>query len=209
MRNFKEFVNESLFEDNVLFENALEINEDEDLQMVYEQLFYMMFMVNEGIFSKIGNALKKGLNNVADKAGKAGESIDAKIEKMSDAAKKAIELAKKEAGDAWDSVKDTYVSAVSAVDTTIAKSKGAIQDMAKRMNAKVENIEAAFGKVYSTAIATGSQIGKAIAQWFLEPEKNDAQISAMNTFLSALMVTKSAGIKQEQLVMMIKAAGIE
>ena len=74
MKTLNEFVTSiDNAEELVIFE-AAEIEAAQDLQQVYEMLFDKMFIVEEGLFSKIGNALSK----MGDKSKELDDKIEAK-----------------------------------------------------------------------------------------------------------------------------------
>ena len=84
MKNILTYINENNNSYNQIniFEEY-ELDSFSNLEDVYEAIFDKIFIVNEGIFSKIGQALKK----LGDKAENLDKNIDEKIKKMSDIGK--------------------------------------------------------------------------------------------------------------------------
>lgn len=201
MKNILNYINESSSIKNNDFINIFEENELDNysnLEDVYEAIFDKIYSVNEGIFSKIGQALKR----LGDKAETADKNIEAKINKMSDAAKNAIEKAKKTAGDSWNSIKDVYTNTIAQIDDAVMQSKTIIQDISKRANIKVDELEAKIATIAANAIANGKE---KLAQSFTDVKK----MTAINTFVGGALMCIKSGMDSEQLLDLMTSAGIK
>lgn len=208
MKRLNNYINESSNFTELLFESALELNENTTLQNVYESLFDKLYsdnMINEGLFSKIGKALK----NLGDKALTKGEEIDKKINNLSDAGKNAIETAKKKAGDAWDDVKGVYTNAVSAIDNAISASKDTISGMAEKFKIKKDQLEATVANVYANAIAKGGEFAKKAQEWIIDATKYPAQLSACIAIITGAKMAIVAGYDSSMIIDLLSAAGIK
>lgn len=209
MKNLMDYINEGVNKEFVtIFENVLSDERQMTLQECYEEFFDKMFSVNEGainegFFSKIGKALSK----LGDKAANAGEELDKRVEKASDAAKGAIENAKKKAGDAWDKVKDTYQSVVVSVDDAIKASKESIEGLCKQTKLKVEDFEAKCAQIYTNAVANGKEGAKAVGEWISDKTKGAQKFAAMNTLLAGAMMAKAAGVDSGMAIEILSSAG--
>ena len=181
----------------VLFE-AHEIENFTDLQQVYEALFDKMFIVEEGLFSKIG----KALSNLGDKAENFDKNLEEKKKKLSDAAKAAIENAKKKAGDTWDKVKTAYTNTVAQVDSALKASKDTIVKYAQSVKMKVEEVEAKIASIATAAMAKGGEIGKKIMGILGDALKAPAMIAYFTTTLAAV----KCGIDTNTLISCIQIA---
>lgn len=198
MKTLNEFVTSiDNAEDLVIFE-AAEIEAAQDLQQVYEMLFDKMFVVEEGLFSKIGNALSK----MGDKSKELDDKIEAKKKAMSDAAKAAIENAKKKAGDAWDKVKDTYTNAVAQVDAGVQASKTYWDKLSDKIGMKMSEIEAKVATIITNGIAKGKE---KIVKLFSEADK----AAAINTFIGGALMCIKNGMNSSDLIDIMSAAGIQ
>ena len=208
MKTLNTYINESSIINDLLFESALELDENTSLQDVYESLFDKLYsdnMINEGLFSKIGQALKK----LGDKASAKGEEIDQKINDLSDAGKAAIENAKKKAGDAWDDVKGVYTNAVSAIDNAISASKDTITDMAEKFKIKKDQLEATVANVYTNAIAKGGEFAKKAQEWVADATKYPAQIAACVAIITGAKMATAAGYDSSMIIDLLSAAGVK
>lgn len=211
MKSLKEkLLNESSMINDLLFESVLELDENITLQNVYESLFDKMFdsetnMINEGIFSTIGSWLKKQ----GDKAEDLGKDADAKIDKLTDAGKAAIETAKKKAGNTWDKVKNVYTNAVAAVDSAITASKDSITDMAEKFKIKKDQLEATVANVYANAIASGKEFGQKAQEWMNNSKKYPAQIAACVAIITAAKMAISAGYDSSMIIDLLSSAGVK
>lgn len=198
MKTLNEFVTSiDNSEDLVIFE-AAEIEAAQDLQQVYEMLFDKMFVVEEGLFSKIGNALSK----MGDKSKELDDKIEAKKKAMSDAAKAAIDNVKKKAGDAWDKVKDTYTNAVAQVDAGVQASKAYWDDLSSKIGMKMSEIEAKVATIITNGIAKGKE---KIVKLFSEADK----AAAINTFIGGALMCLKNGMNSSDLIDIMSAAGIQ
>jgi len=208
MKTLNNYINESCIINDLLFESVLEINESLSLQNVYESLFDKLYSensINEGLFSKIGAALKK----LGDKASSKGEEIDKKIDSLSDAAKSAIENAKKKAGDAWDDIKGIYTNAVSAIDNAISVSKDTISDMAEKFKIKKSQLETTVANVYANAIAKGGEFAKKSQEWINDATKYSAQIAACVAIITGAKMAISAGYDSGMIIDLLASAGVK
>lgn len=198
MKTLNEFVTSiDNSEDFVIFE-AAEIEAAQDLQQVYEMLFDKMFVVEEGLFSKIGNALSK----MGDKSKELDDKIEAKKKAMSDAAKAAIDNVKKKAGDAWDKVKDTYTNAVAQVDAGVQASKEYWDKLSGKIGMKMSEIEAKVATIITNGIAKGKE---KIVKLFSEADK----AAAINTFIGGALMCLKNGMNSSDLIDIMSAAGIQ
>ena len=208
MKRLNNYINESSNFNELLFESALELDENTTLQNVYESLFDKLYsdnMINEGLFSKIGKALK----NLGDKALTKGEEIDKKINNLSDAGKNAIETAKKKAGDAWDDVKGVYTSAVSAIDNAITASKDTISNMAEKFKIKKPQLEVTVANVFANAIAKNGEFAKQAQEWIIDTTKYPAQLSACIAIITGAKLAITAGFDSSMIIDLLSAAGIK
>lgn len=207
MNSLQNYIYESSITNDLLFESIFEINESLSLQNVYESLFDKLYSentINEGLFSKIGAALKK----LGNKASVKGEEIDKKIDKLSDAAKGAIENAKKKAGDAWDDIKGVYTNAVSAIDNAISASKDTISDMAEKFKIKKSQLETTVANVYANAIAKGGEFAKKAQEWINDASKYPAQIAACVAIITGAKMAISAGYDSSMIIDLLASAGV-
>ena len=154
------------------------------LQESYENIFDMMFSVNEGLFTSIG----KKLADWGSKAAKTGENIDKRITNASDSAKRAINTAKVKAGNAWKKVKDSYTSVILAVDDAIKASKDSIADLCKQAKIKIEDY---------------------IGKWVSDTTKGAQKFAALNTLLMGAMLARKTGIDSSMALEILSAAGFK
>ena len=208
MKTLNKFICESSEDFNLLLESIQEIDENITLENVYESLFDKLYnngMINEGLFSKIGNALAK----LGDKAKSGGENLDKKIDQASDAAKSAINKAKEKAGEAWDKVKDVYTNAVTAIDSAIAASKETIVNLAEKFKLKKEELEATIANVYTNAMASGKEIGKKLLDWTANASKFPAQLAAGAIIITGAKVALLAGFDGSMIMDLLLSAGVK
>jgi len=210
MKTLNKYINESSEIQSLLFESALELDENITLQDIYEKIFDKMFdsetnMINEGIFSKIGSWLKKQ----GDKAEELGQDADKKIDELTDAGKAAIETAKKKAGDTWEKVKGVYTNAIAAVDNAITASKDTITDMAEKFKIKKDQLEATVANVYANAIASGKEFGQKAKEWMENAAKYPAQIAACVALITGAKMAVSAGYDSSMIIDLLSAAGVK
>ena len=208
MKTLNKFIYESSEDFNLLLESIQEIDENITLENVYESLFDKLYnngMINEGLFSKIGNALAK----LGDKAKSGGENLDKKIDQASDAAKSAINKAKEKAGEAWDKVKDVYTNAVTAIDSAIAASKETIVNLAEKFKLKKEELEATIANVYTNAMASGKEIGKKLLDWTTNASKFPAQLAAGAIIITGAKVALLAGFDGSMIMDLLLSAGVK
>lgn len=198
MKTLNEFLTKTTTSENVVVFESHEIDNFANLQEVYEALFDKMFIVEEGLFSKLGNALSK--------LGKKSEELDSKIEAkkkaMSDAAKAAIESAKKKAGDAWDKVKDTYIAAVAQVDAGMQASKDYIVNLAKATGMKIDELEGKMASMITNAVANGKT---KLAEMFADSKK----AAAINTLISGAVLCSKQGLSKDEILSVLEIAGIK
>lgn len=208
MKTLNKFIYESSEDFNLLLESIQEIDENITLENVYESLFDKLYnngMINEGLFSKIGNALAK----LGDKAKSGGENLDKKIDQASDAAKSAINKAKEKAGEAWDKVKDVYTNAVTAIDSAITASKETIVNLAEKFKLKKEELEATIANVYTNAMASGKEIGKKLLDWTTNASKFPAQLAAGAIIITGAKVALLAGFDGSMIMDLLLSAGVK
>ena len=213
MKTLTTYLNECSFNRTMIIEALTEVERNNmSLQDVYEAFFdelYANNMINEGLFSSIGNALKKLGQKSEDFDTAIGEKTGNIKRKLSDAATKAIEYAKQKAGNAWDSVKGVYTSVVSAIDSAIEASKNTITNLAKQFKVKVEEIEAGISNVYTKIISTGSKLGQKILEWTKDSVKFAAQLSAGTILITGIKVAMTAGYTTEMITDLLSIAGVK
>lgn len=175
------------------------------LQESYENIFDMMFSVNEGFFTNIG----KKLTDWGSKAAKTGENIDKRITNASDAAKRAINTAKVKAGNAWKKVKDSYTSVILAVDDAIKASKDSIADLCKQAKIKIEDFEAKCALIYANAMSKSQEIADNIGKWVSDSTKGAQRFAALNTLLMGAMLARKTGIDSSMALEILSAAGFK
>lgn len=208
MKTLNKFIYESSEDFDLLLESIQEIDENTTLENVYESLFDKIYnngMINEGLFSKIGDALAK----LGNKAKSGGENLDKKIEQASDAAKLAINKAKEKAGEAWDKVKDVYTNAVTAIDSAIAASKETIVNLAEKFKLKKEELEATIANVYTNAMASGREIGKKLLDWTANAAKFPAQLAAGAIIITGAKAALLAGFDSSMIIDLLSSAGVK
>lgn len=209
MKTLTTYLNECSFNRTMIIEALTEVERNNmSLQDVYEAFFdelYVNNMINEGLFSSIGNALKK----LGQKSEDFDTAIGEKTRKLSDAANKAIEYAQQKAGNAWEQVKDVYTSVVSAIDSAIETSKNTITNLAKQFKVKVEEIEAGISNVYTKIISTGSKLGQKILEWTKDSVKFAAQLSAGTILITGIKVALAAGYTTEMITDLLSIAGMK
>lgn len=188
-----------------LFE-SYEIEQFESLQEVYEAIFDKLFdeeneCLNEGFGSFFGKLAKWG-----DKADKKisdfKQSVQDKVKSLSDAAKNAIETAKKKAGDAWDKVKDTYTSVVASIDNSLKASKDTIVKFAVNAKMKVDELESKIASIITNAMASGKELGEKLMNILASPVQGTLLVAYFTTALAA----SKGGIKSDTLLDVLSAA---
>lgn len=207
MKSLNEYLNGVYLNNaNFVFEN---LDEQNSLQEVYEAIGYQMLeddMLCEGLGSWLRKLASKG-DKLDAKAAALRDSAKDKLKSLSDSAKAAIENVKKEAGDKWEKIKDTYQSIVATVDSAVQSSKGAIEAIAKSIGQNVATIETAISTAFANAIVSGSEFGKKLADWV--SKSGDKKIlSAISTFSTAALTAKKAGVDTNTLYSILKTLGM-
>jgi gas vesicle protein len=201
MKSLYEFLNSQMAQaganDVVIFE-AHEIEQFTDVQQVYEALFDKMFIVEEGLFSKIGDALAK----LGDKSKEMDAKIEDKKKKLSDAAKSAIETVKQKAGNMWDKVKDTYTNVVAQVDSALQSTKDTIASFADKMKVKASELEAKVATIVTNAMAKGGELGKKLMGFLADVVKAPALVA----FFTSAVVAAKVGVEPAVLSQCIEMA---
>lgn len=116
---------------------------------------------------------------------------------LSGYAQKAIGATQKDAGDKWDSVKDKYIKAITAVDKLASgQLKNVIQDTLKATGAGMDAIIKKLGDMVMTAEGSAGGIGDDIAAWCDSAGGDDMgkMASVVSIMCGALRANKS-GIK--------------
>ena len=121
---------------------------------------------------------------------------------MSDSAKTAIENAKKKAGDAWDSVKDTNVSTVATIDDALQNAKTSVENVLKNAGIKTSEYLSVAGQVMTNLYARGKE---KLANSF----KDTKTVAAMNALLVGAILCKKNGIDSSAIIDILSAAGIQ
>ena len=194
----KPLINYLLIDNDAI--NLFEADEIKNVTSLYEAytLYYdKLSSIKEGLFSKLGAALKK----MGDKAAEKGQNIDDTINKLSNDAKQAIQDVKNKAKDSWDSIKDVYVNTIAKVDDAIAKSKASVEGIAKQTGMKVSEVQGKIATILTNAIAKGNT---KLSNMFSDTKK----MIAINAFLSGAMGCIKAGMNTDNLLDIMTAAGI-
>lgn len=152
-------------------------------------------------------------NNVDEAAGwinKAASSTSASKEdptsSLSDAAKKAIEQTKKDAGDAWDEVSDKYTKVISLIDKGIQDLKNVYSEFSKSLGAPLEDIEGKIAGFAMSVLEANRNISKTMQSWLDDTSDNGAQaMSNFSLFCVGVMSASKASLKPQDITDAITA----
>ena len=148
MKTLKEFLTCSENKQTLMFET---LDTEMSLHDVYVEMYEKMFnedcQLNEGLGDWFRKLADKG-DKIDKRANELKQATQEKIKKMSDDAKSAIATVKAKAGDSWDKVKDTYVSAVATVDDAIQNAKASVEDAIKGAGIKVSVFTATSAQIF-------------------------------------------------------------
>lgn len=174
------------------------------LQEVYEALYDKMFddyyQLNEGLGDWLCKLAAKG-DKIDKRASELKKSATEKINNMSDDAKAAIETVKKNAGDSWNKVKDTYTAAVATIEDAIQNAKTSVEDVVKAAGIKVSDFMGTSAEVLSNLYAQGKD---ELANSFKETKT----AAAMQALLLGAILCKNNNIDSSQILDILSAAGI-
>ena len=200
MKTIKEYLS-SNNDQTLLFEN---IDTAMSLQEVYEALYDKMFddqyQLNEGLGDWLRKLAAKG-DKIDKRASELKKSATEKINNMSDDAKAAIETVKKNAGDSWGKVKDTYTAAVATIDNAIQNAKTSVEAVVKAAGIKVSDFMGTSAEVLSNLYAQGKT---ELANSFKETKT----AAAMQALLLGAILCKNNNIDSSQILDILSAAGI-
>ena len=202
MKTLKEFLTCSENKQTLMFET---LDTDMSLHDVYVEMYEKMFnedcQLNEGLGSWLRKLAEKG-DKIDKKAAELKQATQEKVKKMSDDAKSAIATVKAKAGDSWDKVKDTYISAVATVDDAIQNAKTSVEDAIKGAGIKVSVFTATSAQILSNLYAKGKdKLANSL--------KDTKRAAAFNALILGAMLCKKNGIDSSTILDILSAAGIE
>lgn len=202
MKTLKEFLTCSENKQTLMFET---LDTDMSLHDVYVEMYEKMFnedyQLNEGLGSWFRKLAEKG-DKIDKKAAELKQATQEKIKKMSDDAKSAIATVKAKAGDSWDKVKDTYVSAVATVDDAIQNAKTSVEDAIKGAGIKISAFTAISAQILSNLYTKGKdKLANSL--------KDTKKAAAFNALILGAMLCKKNGIDSSTILDILSAAGIE
>ena len=201
MKTIKEYLS-SNNDQTLLFEN---IDTAMSLQEVYEVLYDKMFddqyQLNEGLGDWLRKLAAKG-DEIDKRATELKKSATDKINNMSDAAKTAIENAKKNAGESWGKVKGTYTAAVATIDTALRTAKTSVENLVKAAGIDMSAFEGTAAQVLSNLYGQGKT---KLANSFTDTKA----AAAMQTLLLGAILCKNNNIDTSQILEILSAAGIK
>lgn len=202
MKTLKEFLTCSENKQTLMFET---LDTDMSLHDVYVEMYEKMFnedyQLNEGLGSWFRKLAEKG-DKIDKKAAELKQATQEKIKKMSDDAKSAIETVKAKAGDSWDKVKDTYISAVTTVDDAIQNAKASVEDAIKGAGIKISAFTAISAQILSNLYTKGKdKLANSL--------KDTKKAAAFNALILGAMLCKKNGIDSSTILDILSAAGIE
>lgn len=207
MKSLYEYLTNEEYQNSNIFEGK----EFDNLQEVYEEFGMMLindYEINEGLGSFFAKLAKWG-DKVDDKTNNLKKAAKDKIDSLSSEAQAAIETVKKKAGDTWDSIKDTYTSAIAIVDDAINKQKDTISAMAKNAGVKVKGVETAVSTAILNTMASSKEFAKKIADWSIDKTAGALKFNAMISLYIGLVAAKKAGLDQEMITSLINTVGIK
>ena len=202
MKTLKEFLTCSENKQALMFET---LDTDMSLHDVYVEMYEKMFnedcQLNEGLGSWLRKLAEKG-DKIDKKAAELKQATQEKVKKMSDDAKSAIATVKAKAGDSWDKVKDTYISAVATVDDAIQNAKTSVEDAIKGAGIKVSAFTATSAQILSNLYAKGKdKLANSL--------KDTKRAAAFNALILGAVLCKKNGIDSSTILDILSAAGVE
>lgn len=126
---------------------------------------------------------------------------------LSGYAQKAVDATQNDAGDKWDSVKDKYIKAITAVDKlSSGQLKSVIQDTLKATGAGMDAVIKKLGDMVMTAESSAGAIGDEISGWCdsASDDDMDKMASVVSIMCGALRANKS-GIKPADITSLMTA----
>lgn len=202
MKTLKEFLTCSENKQTLMFET---LDTEMSLYDVYVEMYDRMFnedcQLNEGLGSWFRKLADKG-DKIDKKAAELKQATQEKVKKMSDDAKSAIATVKAKAGDSWDKVKDTYISAVATVDDAIQNAKTSVEDAIKGAGIKVSAFTATSAQILSNLYAKGKdKLANSL--------KDTKRAAAFNALILGAILCKKNGIDSSTILDILSAAGVE
>ena len=168
---------------------------------MYDRMFDKDYQLNEGLGDWLRKLADKG-DKIDKRANELKQATQEKVKKMSDDAKSAIATVKAKAGDSWDKVKDTYVSAVATVDDAIQNAKTSVEDAIKGAGIKISAFTATSAQILSNLYAKGKdKLANSL--------KDTKRAAAFNALILGAMLCKKNGIDSSTILDILSAAGIE
>ena len=202
MKTLKEFLTCSENKQALMFET---LDTEMSLHDVYVEMYERMFdedcQLNEGLGSWLRKLAEKG-DKIDKRAAELKQATQEKVKKMSDDAKSAIATVKAKAGDSWDKVKDTYISAVATVDDAIQNAKTSVEDAIKGAGIKISAFTAISAQILSNLYAKGKdKLANSL--------KDTKKAAAFNALILGAVLCKKNGIDSSTILDILSAAGIE
>ena len=202
MRTLKEYLTYSKNENALMFET---LDTETSLYDVYIEMYDRMFnedcQLNEGLGDWFRKLADKG-DKVDKKAAELKQSAQEKIKKLSGDAKSAIATAKAKAGNSWDKVKATYISAVATVDDAIQNAKASVEDVIRGAGIKISQFTATSAQVLSNLYAQGKdKLANSL--------KDTKRVAAFNALILGAILCKNNGIDSSTILDILSAAGIQ
>lgn len=202
MITLKEYLNNSKNQHSLMFET---LDTEMSLHDVYVEMYDRMFnedcQLNEGLGDWLRKLADKG-DKIDKKATELKQAAQEKIKKMSDDAKSAIETVKANAGDSWDKVKDTYISAVATIDDAIQNAKTSVEDAVRGAGIKMSSFLATSAQVLSNLYSQGKdKIANSL--------KETKRVAAFNALILGAILCKKNGIDSSTILEILSAAGID
>ena len=202
MITLTEYLNNCKNQHTLIFET---LDTEMSLHDVYVEMYDRMFnedcQLNEGLGDWLRKLADKG-DKIDKKAAELKQAAQEKIKKMSDDAKSAIETVKAKTGDAWDKVKDTYISAVATIDDAIQNAKTSVEDAVRGAGIKMSSFLATSAQVLSNLYSQGKdKLANSL--------KDTKKAAAFNAILLGAILCKKNGIDSSTILDILSAAGIE
>ena len=202
MKTLKEFLTCSENKQTLMFETLdTEMSLHDVYVEMYEKMFDENYQLNEGLGDWLRKLADKG-DKIDKRANELKQATQEKVKKMSDDAKSAIATVKAKAGDSWDKVKDTYISAVATVDDAIQNAKTSVEDAIKGAGIKISAFTATSAQILSNLYAKGKdKLANSL--------KDTKRAAAFNALILGAMLCKKNGIDSSTILDILSAAGIE
>ena len=202
MITLTEYLTNSKNQQSLMFET---LDTEMSLHDVYVEMYDRMFnedcQLNEGLGDWLRKLADKG-DKIDKKATELKQAAQEKIKKMSDDAKSAIETVKANAGDSWDKVKDTYISAVATIDDAIQNAKSSVEDAVRGAGIKMSSFLATSAQVLSNLYSQGKdKIANSL--------KETKRVAAFNALILGAILCKKNGIDSSTILEILSAAGID